>query len=424
MRKKQGQGTLACFQPVRAAGWILFHPRLCASWPSGIDVNAPLRMSGSADLTRGRLEGLGVHCFQAVQARLHSPLTPLQLAVSCGHAAAAAALLQAGAHTDGSFNELLPFARWQAAALGQAAGAQLPPLVQRLAGLLCSADMSSAAVVEAHRAAAHLAFPHHPYVYSGTARLPPCPWLLEHLLQLHRAGAIPGAATELAAAIAPVCAAICSKPPPPAEQQPWGPAAPQGRAARDALLAGWLRLPAAASMPAHVLTRTFRDACERGLTNAALPALLALAPVQALLRAEAEEPLAFGAVSFVPVGAVPTPLVLAAPLVRAAAGTRRAAVLDAVLAAGGAITLNTVRSAVHHAARDHCWELHHTDECVNEAGLRALKLLLSRGRPRVQRMCEPDLPQGTADYPTYTACPIYAALHAFHCHLESVSGRL
>ena len=359
-----------------------------------------------AGVVVARLEALGIapedQCAAVLP--LHSPKTPLALAVRCGSAAVATALLAAGADDPAgdAFGQLLELARWKAKQLGREVAADVvPALVQQCAAALLTVPLHAAALAAAHVAAAQLAFlhlagprlPHCPPDYWG----PACPWLLKRLLQLHIDGHFPAAA----GAVWAVCQALLGCAECAADLRSFC----DGYDGHDqdalvAALAAWLSLPAASDLPSSSVASLFKDLCKRGAAGA-LPALVKLPAMREALRAEAERPLV---VDEAAAGD-------AAALVCAVASKCGAALLDAVLAAGGAVTINAVRSAVARtAANVHDW-----------SGLHMLQLLLSRGRPPVPR--DAALFEGPgADRYAYLACPLYLALDVFNIELDEVRG--
>ena len=100
----------------------------------------------------------------------------------------------------------------------------------------------------------------------------------------------------------------------------------------------------------------------------------------------------------------------AAPFVSAAASTGRAEVLDTVLAAGGVVTLNAVRSA---ATR---FDLDRTPDVA--------ALLLSRAQPRPLRDALVLQPAPGPDlWRAFLACPVYAVLDLFSQAMQRVRLR-
>ena len=341
-----------------------------------------------------RLQGVGVPgdlCSAALP--LTSRKTALALAVRCGAAATAAALVAAGAATARAFPQLVELAKWKAQQLGpEAAAAAVPALVQQCAAALLAAPTDDWLLADVSFAAARLAFPHDmpPVATMGAScGYPPCPWLHQQLLQRHQAGEVrsPPPVVGTACDALADCAGRRSR------------HGPHDQGELGAALAAWLSLPAAASIPADRLASLLRRLCECGLT-APLPPLLDLEPVQAALRAEAARPLALKA----------DEVEESAAIMFAAASSGRGEVLDAVLAAGGAVTLNAIRSATLQALDAAA------DAAVPQAR-RVLRLLLSRGRPAVPADVAAQL-QGlrrVREIATfaYLVCPIYTALNCF-----------
>lgn len=87
-------------------------------------------------------------------------------------------------------------------------------------------------------------------------------------------------------------------------------------------------------------------------------------------------------------------------MVAAAAATERPEALDAVLAAGGTITLDDVKQLV----KEQGW-----------TAPRGLALLLSRGAPPVPA----DVPPGMVV--PWKACPVYSLLESFYKEQDGVS---
>ena len=116
---------------------------------------------------------------------------------------------------------------------------------------------------------------------------PACPWLLEQLLQWHRDGQVPEPAAVWAA-----CEALleCAE-----ERQINGVG---DHSALSGALVNWLSLPAAGGMQDEwldsLLSSIYECSRKAGVTLDALRALLALAPVQARLKAEATQRIALG----------------------------------------------------------------------------------------------------------------------------------
>lgn len=326
-----------------------------------------------------RLEAIGVSCYACTATSpLHHPRTALAVAVRCGSVAAAEALLAAGASTDGAYPQLVELARRTNLQLAPAVAAQVvPELVQQCAAALLAVPLRGVALGEAHEAAAQLAFPQ---ATPGGISFPACPWLLQQLLQLHGKGQIP----SCAAVVWVVCNALlrcCTD-----QRQQSG---PYDHSALNAAFAAWLSLPAAGGIAGGDLAVLLKQLCEHGLT-AALPALLAQARLREQLRVEAVRPIALAEDA----------VAEAAALVCAAANSGCAEVLDAVLAAGGAVTLNAINSAVGRAA--------------DVRNTRALQLLLSRGRPAVPSDAAAlGCPGVGANDITYVACPVYTTLDNF-----------
>lgn len=303
----------------------------------------------------------------------------------------ATALLAAGGTGGlrGAYLQLVELAAWKAQKLGpQAAAATVPALVQQCAAALLAVPLlPGPALEEAHEAAAQLAFPrstsHPPHCDS----YPACPWLLQRLLQQHQAGQMLAPQDGVWAACSRLL--VCA-----AEREQCG-----DQSALCSALATWLSLPAASSMHASNLASLLKHVCHYSLP-AALPAVLSLAPVPAMLRREAEQPLVLGG----PQDGT------AAELVCSAAFNGRAELLDAVLAAGGAVTLNAIRSTATNFD--------------DPRTLRSLQLLLSRGRPPVP-LDGAVLSRGLgADEigRCFTACTMYAVLDTFVTHINEVRG--
>lgn len=326
-----------------------------------------------------RLQGLGIPedlCNAALPPAQRQEYIPrharaLQLAVRCGAVSTAAALVSAGAATVGAFSSLVRLAKWKTEQLGpEAAASQVPALVQQLAAALLAAPQPGRG--EAEEAAAELAFPSSaPGPEDHAASHPACPWLLQQLLQLHQAGQLPAPVDRVVRA----CWALLGS-------------AALGRqnGARDlgplsAALAAWLSLPAARSMDGYILSGLFKRICHCFYPHAAmLAALLAVAPMQALIRGDADGPWAAGEAA-------------------CTAAKFGAAVLDAVLAAGGTLTCFAISTAAWRST----W--------YESSWMRALKLLLSRGRPPV--LLDGAQLHGRDDAPCCTVCPIYAVLESF-----------
>ena len=261
----------------------------------------------------------------------------------------------------------------------------MPALVQQCAEALLAVLLPAGPTLEvALAAAAELAFPRDAAAIHAS-RHPACPWLLQQLLRLHRDGRVLSPERGVWAAASALLK--CAEP---------------GRHSSSTLgstLATWLSLPAAGSIAPDRLASMFSKVCEHGLADA-LPALLRMPAVQALLREEAAQPLALSANR-------------AAQLVCSAAGLGRAEVLDAVLAAGGAVTLNAVRSAATQLGA-----------AASPRALRALQLLLRRGRPLVPldgRALGALLGVGYHDT-KFTACPIFAVLACCAASMDQVRG--
>ena len=335
--------------------------------------------------------GVPVDLCSAVRDRKLATLigvTPLQLAVRCGAAAAAAALLSAGAAAAGAFAQLLSLATWKSEQLGlQAAATAVPQLVQDVAEALLHAPLHGLAAAEAHGIAAQLAFPHR---QRGSP--PACTWLLQLLLTLQQELQLaePAAAVRAAWENLLVC--------------------PDHNGKLDVTLAAWLSLPAVAGMPANRLVDAFQKLCDRGMA-AAVRVLLALAPVQALLQAEAL-PITWGGRLG---GPATVPLVSAAAF--AAARTSVDNVLDAALAAGGAVTLPAILVAAQHALNP-----------ARKEGVGALRLLLSRGRPPLPVLDCAALPgwpnQPDVERSAFSACPILATLQHVYAGMDMVRLRV
>ncbi len=330
------------------------------------------------DGLKARLEALGIpeDCCDAALPDYRGNKTPLVVAVCCGAVSTASALLAAGAGIEGAYRQLVQLAGRQTEQLGpQAAAAAVPALVQQCAAALFAAPLPNGpALEEAFTAAAELAFPHG----APEARRPDCPWLLEQLLQLHRTSSVDAAHDSVLAA----CKALVSRPK----------FATVDHSALSSAIAAWISLPAAGSFGHEALTHIFTQVCENSLT-ALLPVLLALPRMREALQAEAKQPVALGGPE----------ADNAAPLVYGAASVGCIEVLDTVLAAGGAVTLNSVRWA------------------ATRYNATALQLLLRRGRPPVPL-------DGNAIFPPpalvrnrgFAACPIYAVLDEFARDLDEV----
>ncbi len=354
----------------------------------------------SADTLVGRLQGAGApeHLCTAAAAPQCRALLPL--AVCCGSEVVVAALVAAGAaeqQAGAAFQQLESLAKRQAGALQpDAAATAVPAVVQHCAAALLAAGKAD---IQAHAVAVRLAFPHNKPPQPGAAAdgssTPPCPWLLQQLLQRHQVGQLPVAAAAVGAVCEALvqCAQQCTK------------QDSQERRKLGSSLAAWLRLPAAGELAGSKLAALLEQACQAGLTKG-LPALLALAAVQAELRAEAQAPL----VVVGPPGGADCP----AALVCAATFSGSATVLDSVLAAGGAVTLNTIHQAVAAAA---------CSERSQKRSLRALQQLLRRGRPPVPTDVAAlgSLPGGARlTELCYRLCPIYNLLFMVSCHMDGV----
>jgi len=340
---------------------------------------------------------------------LYQCRTALELAACCGADAVIVALLAAAGagreqqqqqqqQADAAFLQLEALAKRQARALQpEAAATAVPAVVQRCAAALLAGGTAG---MHAHEVAVRLAFPFAAPARYGAATndsgFPPCPFLLQQLLQQHKAGQVPAAAD----AVRTICKALaqCGKQ-----------CAKQGAAELRKLgsvLAAWLRLPAADELEGGSLSTLLEQACTAGLT-VALPALLALAPMQAQLRAEAELSVALvwrhaDANRY-------------APLVCAAASSGSVAVLDAVLAAGGAVTLNAINQAVAAAV----WA-----RVPDQGSLGQVQLLRRGGRPPVPTDVAALLSCSGGNMAAelcHRVCPIYNLLCILSAEMDVVS---
>lgn len=382
----------------------------CFPPPTGASLNEPSKHPdwmmlayslGLSDEQRGALKARDSKC------------PPLWLAVQLGACDAAAALLAAGADlappscdwqaprgAQSAWGALTVLAAAESAAAGTpgpaAASESVPEAVQRMATLLLEArPLSGPSMVACHKAAIELAFPRDPPRPGGYAlpreRAPACPWLLDRLLQLHSSGAV-----FMAETAAPSVEALLTH-----LLRNHSADRAGSTAGLDALVVQWLRIPAAQRLGSRSLASLGRLICQRDLTAVALPALLQLKAVRQALREDAQrllldsdsERLSDGAHS----------------LVAAAAATGQAQALDAVLAAGGAVTLQALSAVI---SRSGVWLNSWLDA---ERSLSALRLLLSRHVPPVPAAV-PDT--GSA----ILACPIYALLDAYDYDEGEVSA--
>lgn len=297
--------------------------------------------------------------------------TALEVAVTAGAAGAAAALLAAGASIavqvqwgfllqhQTVFGEL-PALAWRKA---KEPGADAPAALQQMAAALLSRGLPAGPAADtAHSVAVELAYPYTPV--DGSPGCPPCPWLLQHLLQLHISG-------QLGAAYAPAVEAALLKLIGRSETHPIS----------EAAAAQWLNMPAAASLSVDRLQYLGCQLLKRGLAGEALAALLALPTAPEALQQHAQEHLR----DWMNARHMRS-------LVAGAAATERPEVLDAVLAAGGTITLNDVNAL----ATNQGW-----------VAPRALPLMLSRGVPPVPANVPP------VQVVPWSSCPIYALLECF-----------
>lgn len=150
-------------------------------------------------------------------------------------------------------------------------------------------------------------------------------------------------------------------------------------------------------MSSDCLVRLGNQIISGKLTTAALPALLQLDSMREVLRHDAQH-LPGRPQQGEQCGNAHT-------LVVAAAATGQPEALDALLAAGGAITLQAVNAAVQRGVR---WDA--------EESMVMLRLLLSRGVPAVPA----EVPDTAAALQT---CPIYVLLERQEGAHECVSGR-
>lgn len=304
--------------------------------------------------------------------------TPLQVAILSGAASAAAALLAAETraeqdrpifrHSSQYFSLLPALAQRTAKEAGATAAEEaVPAALQQMCSVPAGGLPPGHAARDAYTSAVQLAFPPAPARAPGPVP-PRWDWLLQHLLQLHTSGQL---GAEHATAVASAVDALARL------------SAEDPRA--EAAAVQWLRVPAAAGLTPPQLDSML----QQGLAGEALSALLAHpAARQALLERAQVRPCDQRA---------------AAPisLVATAASTELPEVLDAVLAAGGAVTLNDVNLLA--TARG--W--------ASNPG--ALALLLSRGVPPVpvEAPAGQEVPWGV--------CPIYAVLQMVNDELAYVS---
>ena len=372
---------------------------------AGAPLNEPPKISSPMGLPKPavRLAPLGLPAAQ-LAALLYSLRPPLWLAVQLGACDAAAALVAAGAELgvssyDSAWGTLIKLATAKSAAAGTPAAASrsVPQLVQRMAALLLEARPLSAPSMDAcHAAAAALAFPcctqppcddEWPCDWA-----PPCPWLLERLLQLHTSGEVP-ATEETAQALQFLSTELLQ------ERPNEGAVCP---ASLEALVVQWLRVPAAQHLSRYGLLFLGQRVCQRSLTAAALPELLQLPGVSQAL-AEVTQHLPRGDEWMWQQDVHPHTLVVAA------ASTGQPGALDAVLAAGGAVTLQALNNVMGRVGwRD------------GGSSLATLRLLLSRHVPPVPA----EVPDRRI---AIRACPIYALLQLHmtqQCFVSLALGKL
>lgn len=292
-------------------------------------------------------------------------------------------LVAAGADVASSCTHLVDLAEALTAAAGgpstPAAVADVPAAVQRMAEALMSGGVDPAPAINSwqllspvtklHEAAVALALPHRQIgSVDYPARFPPCPWLLDHLFQLHSAGgplAVP-------AGVEGVTTVLKQLPDRPGE-------------AAEAALKQWLSLPAALTLGGRELLSLAGRLLDRRMHLGTLPLLLERQEVRDALvqTADATQLTRFGSIS---------------DFVVAAAAAAGAPLLDAVLAAGGGVSLSALHSVLQHAT---------------EGGPSTLRLLLSCGVPLVPGDDEPA---------HLESCPLYAVLQHFHEEQEGVRG--
>ncbi len=304
--------------------------------------------------------------------------------MASGAAGAAAALLSAGASLapragDSTFfqpptvfRKLIDLAESTAVQSGATAAAAVPAAVQRMAELLLAQGLPPGGpAIGAHKAAVQLTHPDPPTSDVDEPQPPPCDWMLHHLLQMHTSGQL---GRDYAPAVAAALQALLDH----AAEEP----------GLEAAAAQWLSVPAAADIEAHRLKFLGCRLLQQGVAGEALSALLALPAVREALQAAAGTPLRDWM----------NARHLKSLVASAAAGGRPEA-LDAVLAAGGTITLNDVNWFAGMGERQ---------------SPQGLALLLSRGVPLVPA----DVPPGQVVW--WSACPVYALLQGFCDQLDLV----
>lgn len=304
-------------------------------------------------------------------------MTPLELAVRCGAAEAAAELVAAGARRANAYSHLTSLAKALTAASGSdSAAANIPAAVQHVAEALLAGAVAKAPgddpdyeMLNLHRAAVNLAHPSDGG-YQQRAPFPPCPHLLQRLFQLHASGG-PLAAAESAPAVNTVLRDLLG----------WG------LQAAEAEVSQWLGVPAAGGLSTEQLMELCGRLCSRGML-AVLSALLEREDVRLQLRNAAASTSVAG-----------WQHLEGATLVAAAAEGGGAA-LDAVLAAGGGVSLSAINFLLRGSFK-------------TEGSVAALKLLLSRGVPFVPE-------EGEAAHPEL--CPIYALLNQLVDEQDRVSA--
>lgn len=310
-------------------------------------------------------------------ARVPPGATPLQLAVSAGSVSAATGLVAAGARLDGAF-QLLPGVAERLCSAGAGGPAVGAVAMQRLIEALMRRGMPPpfGPAEAAHQAAAELAYP------EAGAPYPPLPWLIIELLSHHIHGRLaPGTHP---AAYAPAMDAMLRG----LYEAADGPAGstPVRRAALEAVVMRWLGLLPAAHLGPRLWAHG-EALVEAGMLGA-LRQLLAFPSVrqglQASVAALPGEP--------APAAAGPTRLLLAAAV------SGRPEALDAVLAAGGGVSLQAVVGVLQDGS------------LASSERARALDLLLSRGAPHV--------PEGGVA--GLDCCPVYAQLGCQRARQEEV----
>lgn len=305
------------------------------------------------------------------------------MAVQLGAFSALERLLAAGAELGPLPGYLDPCSAWWALSrLPATKSTDRQLLVQRMAALLLDArPLSGDSMKSCHESAVWLAFPER-----GEE---PCPWLLDRLLRLHNSGEL-GATQEAAQSVDALLHCLL-----PDYLEP------TDAGSLDAAVAQWLRVPAAQHLGGDTLVRLARQTFQHRLTAAALPALLQLEGMRDVLLQEAQGSPAVHAHSTFKSPPYAT-------LVAAAASTGQPQALDAVLAAGGTLTLQAVTEVVENVSKFYD---------SPESSQATLRLLLSRHAPPVPAEV-PDV--GAA----IRVCPLYSALCQFGSDCELVSAAL